>query len=291
MKKTIILILTLSLILGVFSSCGHKTVDPIDDQTSSSPSEDTSAESTENVIDDSTESNEVNQSENTETDDRLTEITEETSFVFVPENYGYTIEKIGDDYYIKFLAVPEDRGEIMGVHFSSLQQFYRVLHLQELMSDANLYDIYHSFEKDDIGYKIIDIDNIHYPVLPDGIAFENPIMPVSWDQYSYSFTVNYDGASRPAGMSDGVIKIITRNEDYIVVYNSERYSNATEVLEGNKEVRVTAPSYFEVDENMKGYEYYALIKIGDIYAEIQLTTKNLLEDNSIFLDFDFEKYP
>ena len=42
---------------------------------------------------------------------------------------------------------------------------------------------------------------------------------------------------------------------------------------------------------MKGYEYYALIKIGYIYAEIQLTTKNLLEDNSIFLDFDFEKYP
>ena len=145
MKKVIILILTLSLILGVFSSCGHKTVDQIDDQTSSSPSKDTSAESTENVIDDSTESNETNQSENTETDDRLTEITEETSFVFVPEDYGYTIEKIGDDYYIKFLAVPEDRGEIMGVHFSSLQQFYRVLHLQELMSDANLYDIYHSF--------------------------------------------------------------------------------------------------------------------------------------------------
>ena len=75
MKRTILLLLTLSLILGVFSSCGHKTVDPIDDQTSSSPSEDTSAESTKNVIDDSTESNETNQSENTETDYRLTEIT------------------------------------------------------------------------------------------------------------------------------------------------------------------------------------------------------------------------
>ena len=73
MKKTIILILTLSIILGVFSSCGHKTVDPIDDQTSSSPSEDMSAESTFN---DTTESNETNQSENTETDDRLT-VTEE----------------------------------------------------------------------------------------------------------------------------------------------------------------------------------------------------------------------
>ena len=73
MKRTILLLLILSLILGTFSSCGHKTVDPIDDQTSSSPSEDTSAESiTEELID-------TNQSENTETDDRLNEITDETT--------------------------------------------------------------------------------------------------------------------------------------------------------------------------------------------------------------------
>ena len=41
MKKTILLLLTLTLILGVFSSCGYKTVDIIDNETSSSPSEDT----------------------------------------------------------------------------------------------------------------------------------------------------------------------------------------------------------------------------------------------------------
>ena len=96
MKRTILLLLTLSLILGVFSSCGHKTVEPIDDQTSSSPSEDTSAESTENVIDDSTESNETNQSENTETDDRLTEITEETSFYLNEDNHVVIAFNEGD---------------------------------------------------------------------------------------------------------------------------------------------------------------------------------------------------
>ena len=101
MKKTIILLLTLSLILGVFSSCGHKTVDPIDNQTSSSPSEDTSAESTKNVIDDSTESNEVNQSENTETDDRLTEITEETV------KPSESIQKKGIFYFSSFDELKE----------------------------------------------------------------------------------------------------------------------------------------------------------------------------------------
>ena len=289
MKRTILLLLTLSLILGVFSSCGHKTVDPIDDQTSSAPSEDTSAESTENVIDDSTESNETNQSENTETDDRLTEIPEETSFVFVPEDYGYTIEKIGDDYYIKFLAKPKDRGEIMGVYFSSLQQFYRVLHLQEPIPYAPLYNIYAEFEKDDIGYKIFDIDNIYYPVLPDGMTFYYPNLPVDWNQYTYLFSISYDNVLQGYGSGDGIVRMLPIYNDYVERYNSERYSNATVLTSENKEARVTV-EYFE-DEYTSYYEYRVLLKSGNVYAEIQLATHELFEDNSIFLEFDFEKYP
>ena len=53
MKRTILLLLTLSLILGVLSSCGHKTVDPI----GTSPSEESTME----------ELNDTNQSENIET--------------------------------------------------------------------------------------------------------------------------------------------------------------------------------------------------------------------------------
>ena len=70
MKKTILLLLTLSLILGVFSSCGHKTVDTINDGTSSSPSEDTSAESTtEEIYDGITET--INITTNIITEERI----------------------------------------------------------------------------------------------------------------------------------------------------------------------------------------------------------------------------
>ena len=84
MKRSILLLLTLSLILGVFSSCSHKTVDPIDDQTSSSPSEDTSAES---LVNDATESNQTNKSEHTDTDGRLTDI--EVTATAPPDNIKY----------------------------------------------------------------------------------------------------------------------------------------------------------------------------------------------------------
>ena len=289
MRKSFILLLILVLIFSNLLSCGHKTVDPIDDQTSSSPSEDTSADSTENVIDDSTESNETNQSENTETDDRLTEITEETSFVFVPENYGYTIEKIGDDYYIKFLAEPTISSTgVLSYPQMTLHDFYRVLHLQEPISNTNLYHIYYSFEKDDIGYKIIDIDNLYYPILLEEMTFTHPDKPITWLQYYYYFQITYDGALS-FRENDGYVYILTRYEDYMERYNSEQYSNVTVLAEGDKEARITA-SYVE-DGEESYYLYNVLIKSGNLYMEIHLATHELFDDNSIFLEFDFEKYP
>ena len=283
MKKTILLLLTLSLILGAFSSCSHKTVDPIDDQTSSSPSEDTSTANT------TEETNDTNQSENTETDDRLTEITEETSFVFVPENYGYTIEKIGDDYYIKFLATPTISSTgVLSYPQMTLHDFYRVLHLQEPISNTNLYHLYYSFEKDDIGYKILDIDNIYYPILPDGITFTHPEKPITWLQYYYFFQITYDGALC-FRENDGYVHILTRHEDYMARYNSETYANAEVLTSGGKEIRVNV-SYVE-DGEESYYLYEVLMKSGDLYMEILLATHELFEDNSIFLEFDFEKYP
>ena len=68
MKKFLILFLTLALILGVFVSCNSNL--PIDDETSSSPSESINTKIT--------ESNESNIIENTDTEDKLTEITSET---------------------------------------------------------------------------------------------------------------------------------------------------------------------------------------------------------------------
>ena len=52
MKKLILLLLTLTLILGVFSSCAPKRYLSIDDETSSSPSKNISEETTEDTIPD-----------------------------------------------------------------------------------------------------------------------------------------------------------------------------------------------------------------------------------------------
>ena len=70
MKKLIILFLTLALILGIFASCNNKRYLPVDEETSSSSSESINTEIAESIA-----SNTV---ENTETDDKLTEITSET---------------------------------------------------------------------------------------------------------------------------------------------------------------------------------------------------------------------
>ena len=72
MQKLIILLLTLTLILGVFASCNSKRYLPIDDESSSSPSEDTANAK-------ATESNEISQAENTGAEDKLSEITSETN--------------------------------------------------------------------------------------------------------------------------------------------------------------------------------------------------------------------
>ena len=114
MKKLIILFLTLTLILGIFSSCGYKTVDIIDDETSSSPSEDTTVasdetteeaeadidtESAEESIETTSYTETVNTTEtmeSIETDNGGEEDTDKGS----PIEYTYTVEKVGDQYYM-----------------------------------------------------------------------------------------------------------------------------------------------------------------------------------------------
>ena len=174
MKKTIILILTLSLILAVFSSCGHKTVDPIDNQTSSSPSEDKSAENTENVISDSTESYEVNQSDNTETDDRLTNITSETIIEY-PASYNYTIKKVNGNWYMDFdsYATRGDQkliGAVLEIPFRSLSELYSHI-VNNDFPQIYLMKFIDNWRRTEHGIKIINFDELYIPVLPETMEY------------------------------------------------------------------------------------------------------------------------
>ena len=290
MKKLIILLLTLTLILGVFVSCNSKRYLPTDDETNKSPSEDTSTESTMDYI---TESNDTNQTENTDTTEEITEETSTEAIIteFNPEEHGYTIEKVNGDYYIKLLTTPKPTGGGIAPGYPtiySFEEFYEKLHLITAMTNYDIENIYHSFERDDIGYKLFDIETIYYPVLPDGITFWKSRMPVYWEQYAYSTEIYYNGIWKGAGISDGQVCVLTRYEDYLELYNSEKYSNATVLTEGNKEARVTVQFYDDDDTDY--YKYRVLLKSGDVYAEIWLDAYEPFADNSIFLDFDFVKY-
>ena len=183
MKRTILLLLTLSLILGVLSSCGHKTVDPIDDQTSSSPSEDTSAANT------TEETNETNQSENTDTDDRLTEITTETENVY-PTEYNYTVEKRGDKYYMVFDSYDIDPPGI--TYFGDTGILTTLYKLKNeipngILNDSDKRFLLHYFVSDTVrtdGFKLYDIEHIWKPIVPAGWVLQED---VSWHQNAYWF--------------------------------------------------------------------------------------------------------
>ena len=276
MKKFLILFLTVTLLLGIFISCDKASHNDTCDTTDDTPSEQTSKETTTDTSEETTEE--------TSTEVITTE--------FNPEDHGYTIEKVNEEYYIKFLGMPKPTGGHIAPSypsFNTIQDFYNKLNRNKPMDDYDLEDIYHSFEKDDIGYKIFDIETIYYPVLPDGITFEYPEIYVVWWQYKYGFTISYDGVLLPFGIRyDGQVCILTRYEDYLELYNSEKYSNATVLTEGNKEARVTVQFY--EDDYADYYEYRVLLKSGDVYAEIQLAAYDPFEDNSIFLNFDFVKY-
>ena len=207
MKRTILLLLTLSLILGAFSSCGHKTVDPIDDQTSSSPSEDTSAESTENVIDDSTELNEVNQSENTETDDRLTEIT--TAYDYL-DDYTYRVEKIDGKYYMiwndYYHSLITDEPAMYPIKYSSFEALKNDLLARTLDPGHVKRILKYRVRKDNYTrLPITDLDHFVKPILPDGWEC---LSEFEWYVDYYKFTA-----------------IIGDYKAYISILTEEQYNN------------------------------------------------------------------
>ena len=277
MKKIFILFLTVTLILGIFISCDKASHNDTSDTTDDIPSEQTSKETTADATTDTSEET----TEETSTEVITTE--------FNPEDHGYTIEKVNEEYYIKFLfSLPSSNQMIDYPSISSLQDFYNMLHKKTLIPNNALAHIRLRFEEDNIGYKILDIDNIYRPILPEGITFNRSDMPVYWMQYTYCFSLNYDRVLQSYGINDGTLSIMTRYEDYMGRYNNEIYDNATVLTEGDKVARVTVQFY--EDDYEAYYEYRVLLKSGDVYAEIQLAARQPVIDNSIFLDFDFEKY-
>ena len=185
MKKIILLLLSLTLVLAVLSSCQKRYLH-IDDETSSFPSEDTTVaieetvEETEADID--TESLEESLNETvkttviTETVETLDTIdgtdnggTTEVIGNTPSEAYNYTLEKVGDQWYMVFddyVDYPNYPLVHLFFETNSMETIKQMIFNKELDSEQKRI-ILEIGDRDEIG---ISIPKILDPVLPSDMA-------------------------------------------------------------------------------------------------------------------------
>jgi hypothetical protein len=282
MKKTIILILTLSLTLGVFSSCGHKTVDPIDYQTSSSPSEDTSAES---LVNDATESNQTNKSEHTDTDGRLTDI--EVTATAPPDNIkyvsSYEIKKIGDKWYIIFDSYETPKSDyddavMYGRDYATMADFKA--EIDRLLS-GNLdlgmmqYIVKH-FKRDEIGIPIADFSTLYVTNL-SGISQE-------WETVTW-----YEGEI----YSPGVYMLNDQKRATLTVTNEEEFSGAkidNSYYAYNRTIESNGKTVKVYSHKSKDNSSILLVKEGKLYYKYVLSGISATYTDEYLLSFGLQKY-
>ena len=280
MKKTIILILTLSLTLGVFSSCGHKTVDPIDDQTSSSPSEDTSAES---LVNDATESNQANKSEHTDTDGRLPNIDGNSNDTDVEYLNSYEIKNMGNAYYIDFNSYNIDPNDSFYVHsflnFSSPRDFSESLINHKLSYDDMVY-ISMNFYRTENGIPIFDPYNFCVPLMPEkwSLTAKN-CLHISDGMNFLFYIIREDDESTLSGS----VRVLNKNlfeeifnaetADFEIISNDKKQVYMYSTLNSNGTYAIT----MHVIEN----DLYYIYKIGGL---------DEIPSDEYLLSFGLQKY-
>ena len=294
MKKLIILLLTLTLILGVFASCQKRYL-TIDDETSSSPSEDTSTESTTGYI---TESNETTQTENTETDDRSTEITDPIDSD--ANKYTYTVEKIDGKYYMVFDNYWAGSGNpFIGysvVYVNSLYDLKYEIPQGNLGEAKSLFIRKYVHEHNYTQVPIYDIEHIWQPTLPDSFPAVHPDM-IALRPGSYSFQAWYVEHPEWLGISSPAYTIeVLSKESYESSYEStdqRLISNGwskKELQDGDKMLTVysfSGESDHEEGVILHAYTIYATN--GQYYGTIHTALDHELTDEEL-LEFGFEEY-
>ena len=182
MKKTILLFLILTLILGIFSSCGYKTTDPIDDETSGSTSEETTVASVETSAVTTETSASVSDSVNTEdtanatgngdatSDSTDTQISVDTKVSEYVESY--TIEKIDGQYYMVFNSYTVDPSyggffTRTAFGFNSVEEYFQTL-VDKTFSLDDLVHMARHFSRDEHGIPIFDPNDFYIPLFLEG---------------------------------------------------------------------------------------------------------------------------
>ena len=298
MKKLIILLLTLTLILGVFASCNKRYIQ-IDEETSSSPSEDISTvsdETSRGIADDTAETtSEVNESTSPTTTDisgETFDITSDTqgmadippADIEYPSEYNYRVEKRGDQYYMVFdsddVSKPENITIYPGGGFRvSLDELKNKIP-NGILSDTIKYAILSDYVDTDTeraeGLKMYDIERIWRPsMVPSGWILQNY---VDWHISSYRFPITW-GDTETEESSTGYITILLKDTYYNTYADIDMQS--AEVLQSGDIVYtvVARPS-----DSFWGYKIWC--SNGEFYSLIEIIGYKELSNEEI-LSFGF----
>ena len=289
MKKLIILLLTLTLILGVFASCGKKYINPLNDETSSSPSEATRAEIT--------ESNETNQTENTDTDDNLTETTTEatTETEVLEKDYKYTVEKIDGKYYVCFedyepISVTDQVG-YTSLFVPSIDYLKNTVPSGNMDIAAKRHLMMCIDDNIDHKVQIFDVEHVWQPTLPSDWGVKSE---VDWRVQYYVFTAIHE-QNPYANVQCWVYPEDVYERSYNNVqqnYVSWEYTRS-EFLDGNKEIVVfyqgSGSNHTDSDKSNQYFYYEIFATNGEYYGVFHVDSPNELSAEEL-MQFGFEEY-
>ena len=270
MKKLIILLLTLTLILGIFSSCGKRYL-TVDDETSSSPSEDTPAEST---MGDAIESNVISQTENTED---LVE-TPESKEVEYAEYYDFA--EIDGQHYMVFNSYNIRPGPPADVNylpptFDSVEEFLNEWTNQTFASNVVSY-IVRFFSRTENGIPIFDPNNFYVPSMPE------------------SWVLGYSDAEALTFLDGQCIAFVGACEEIgfltVKVLGKELFENEFKSKEEDLElISSDQKEVYMQHETDSHHKYTMYVTEGDLYYIYVIRVREPLSHEQL-LSFGLKKY-
>ena len=139
-----------------------------------------------------------------------------------PPSEKYTVEEINGQHYIFIEDVEYYENVDTDWHFcsffDSVQDFVGKITAGKPLGHSAYIDIAKHFEKDDIGVKICDPNNLYVPILPDNMA---EVM-FSWEGESYMYAI-YGLEKQADRNADGLI-------GYIYYHTKEAWEKRQDII-------------------------------------------------------------
>lgn len=287
MKKLIILILTISTVWGLLSSCkdnytspeSHETINGFSEYPTTESVETTPKSADETITKNSTHPEDVSTDISTNIEDMSSGDLMTT--LSSADNTDYTVVNVGNQWYLQCDNYNYRGDNTVGIFFDSMEEFKNCLDIG--LHPADLDYIKMTFQKTATGIKILDFNNLYYPDLPNGVeVLDSGHEHIEWvDSFTYSLLFAADDNSL-----GGIFAIIMNENDYDQIYNRDRFN---EYILQDSEKQITVSRKERNNNASYQYCYELFIKDTSCYAYVLLNSEKLLS-NEFILSFGTEKY-